>query len=120
MGGCCTRNEYINLDKNTSFKYPTEEPSSLMQISTKPELKLEQNKLQLTDEEIELNKIIQKLENKFKGKVKKFTEIELFNLAIYYRENYIDSDYLIFDMRISSDQKEYYLKKIKHINYTFD
>ena len=120
MGGCCTRNEYLNLDKNTSFKYPTEEPSNIMQISTKPELKLEQNKLQLTDEEIELNKIIQKLENKFKGKVKKFTEIELFNLAIYYRENYIDSDYLIFDMRVSSDQKEYYLKKIKHINYTFD
>lgn len=120
MGGCCTRNEEINFDKNTSFKYPVEETNSIMHLSTKPELKFEQNNLQLNEEDVELSKIIHKLQIIYEDKVKILTEIELFNLAIYYRDNYVNSDYLLFDMRISSEQKEYYLKKIKHINYTFD
>ena len=122
MGGCCTRNEDINFDKKTSFKYPVIEEgnNSIMYLSKKPELKFEQHKLQINEEDVELLKIINKLKNQYKGKVKIITEIELFNLAIYYKDNYINSNYLIFDMRISGEQKEHYLKKIKHINYTFD
>ena len=62
MGGCCTRNEEINFDKNTSFKYPVEETNSIMHLSTKPELKFEQNNLQLNEEDVELSKIIHKLQ----------------------------------------------------------
>ena len=122
MGGCCTRNEDINFDQKTSFKYPVIEEgnNSIMYLSKKPELKFEQHKLQINEEDVELLKIINRLKNQYKGKVKIITEIELFNLAIYYKDNYINSDYLIFDMRVSGEQKEYYLKKIKHINYTFD
>ena len=120
MGGCCQRTENINIDKNNSYNYTPEETNGVMKTITKPELKLEENKLELTEEELQLTKIINRLKYLFSEKVKIFTEIELFNLAIYYKENYINSDYVIFDMRISSEQKEYYLKKIKHINYTFD
>ena len=123
MGGCCNREEDLNYDNNTSFKYTPEETNGIlksMKTTTKPELRLEEKKLELTDEELQLSKIINELQYLYKDKVNIFTEIELFNLAIYYKENYVNSNYLIFDMRISSEQKEYYLKKIKHINYTFD
>ena len=125
MGGCCNREEDLNNDKITSFRYTPEETNGQIKsikTSTKPELKLEEKKLELTDEELQLSKIINELQYLYKDKVNVsvFTEIELFNLAIYYKENSVNSNYLIFDMRISSEQKEFYLKKIKHINYTFD
>ena len=123
MGGCCNRKDDLNYDNNTSFRYTEEETNNIfksLKTSTKPELKLQENKLELTEEELQISKIINKLKYLYDDKINIFTEIELFNLAIYYKENYINSDYLIFDMRISSEQKEYYLKKIKHINYTFD
>ena len=121
MGGCCNRNENLNFEKLNSYKYTPEETKGATNTTNiKPELKLVQNKLELDDEEMQLSKIIKKLEYLYKDKVQIFTEIELFNLAIYFQDNYNNSDYLIFDMRISSEQKEYYLKKIKHINYTFD
>ena len=119
MGGCCAREE-LDIDKRTFLQYPQEETSCFIKPVSKPELKLEINKLIKEDEEIQLSNIINKLKDIYNDKVKIFTEIELFNLAIYFKENYVNSDYLIFDMRISSEQKEYYLKKIKHINYTFD
>ena len=112
MGGCCTRKEDLNNDNITSYKYAPEETNTIMKTKTKPELKFEENKLEYNEEELQLSKIINQLKYLYNGKVKIFTEIELFNLAIYYKENYINSDYLIFDMRISNEQKEYYLKKI--------
>ena len=120
MGGCCTRKEDLNNDNITSYKYAPEETNTIMKTKTKPELKFEENKLEYNEEELQLTKIINQLKYLYNDKVKIFTEIELFNLSIYYKENYVNSDYLIFDMRISNEQKEYYLKKIKHINYTFD
>ena len=120
MGGCCARQQEINFEAKNSIQYSFEEPSRIMKNISKPELKLEENKLEINDEEIELAYIIKTLQNKYKDKVKIITEIELFNLAIYYKENYINSDYLIYDMRSSCEQTEDYLKKIRHINYTFD
>ena len=71
-------------------------------------------------EDLQLTKIINNIKRRYKEKVKTITEIELFNLAIYNKESFINNNYLIFDMRKSSDQKEEYLKRIRHINYTYD
>ena len=120
MGGCCARQQEINFEAKNSIQYSFEEPSRIIKNISKPELKFEENKLEINDEEIELAYIIKTLQSKYEDKVKIITEIELFNLAIYYKENYINSDYLIYDMRSSCEQTEDYLKKIRHINYTFD
>ena len=120
MGGCCARQQEVNFDFKNSVQYSSEETNGIMRKLLKPELKLEENKLEISEEEVQLSKIISSLQYFYGNKVKIFTEIELFNLAIYYKENYINSEYLIFDMRVSSEQKEDYLKKIKHINYTFE
>lgn len=120
MGGCCARQQEINLEAKNSIQYSFEETNRIMKNISKPELKFEENKLEIIEEEIQLSYIIKKLQSKYEDKVKIITEIELFNLAIYYKENYINSDYLIYDMRSSCDQTEDYLKKIRHINYTFD
>ena len=120
MGVCCTRQQEVNFDIKNCIQYSPEEANGIMRSEVKPELKLEENKLEIGEEEIQLTKIINRLQYFHKNKVQIFTEIELFNLAIYYKDNYINSEYLIFDMRISSEQKEDYLKKIKHINYTYE
>ena len=120
MGSCCT----INHEKNTEFKnnieYNETETNNIIANLTKSELRLDQTYYEITEEDIELGKIINKLKYLYKEKIKVFTEIELINLAIYSKDNNAKNNFLIFDMRISLEQKENYLKKIKHINYTFD
>ena len=119
MGSCCTINYEKNLEvKNNFEQFETENNNAITNL-TKSELKFEPIQYEISDEDIELGKIINKLKYLYKEKIKVFTEIELINLAIYSKEN-SDNDYLIFDMRLSLEQKENYLKKIKHINYTFD
>ena len=120
MGGCCAKQQEDNLDSKISIQYSVEETNGIMKTMVKPELKFEDNKLEMKEEEVQLAKIFNKLQYLYKNKVKIFTEIELFNLAILYRDNYMNSDYLVFDMRMSCEQKEDYLKKIRHINYTFE
>ena len=119
MGSCCTINYEKNLEvKNNFEQFETENNNAITNL-TKSELKFEPIQYEISDEDIELGKIINKLKYLYKDKIKVFTEIELINLAIYSKEKN-DNNYLIFDMRISLEQKENYLKKIKHINYTFD
>ena len=55
----------------------------------------------------------------YEGKTKKISQIELYNLTIYFKDNYTKSEYLLYDMRRSSEQKEDYIKKMNHINYTY-
>ena len=119
MVGCCSR-ENLNNDNKSFVQYQPEETNYYKKSLTKPELKYEYSKLIQDEEDINLSIIINKLKTTYNDKVKVITEMELFNLAIYFNDNYVKSDYLIFDMRISCEQKEYYLKKIKHINYTFE
>ena len=119
MGSCCTTNYEKNLEVKNNFEHIETETNNIIANLTKSELKFEQINYEISDEDIELGKIINKLKYLYKEKIKVFTEIELINLAIYSKEN-SDNDYLIFDMRLSLEQKENYLKKIKHINYTFD
>ena len=119
MGSCCTINYEKNLEVKNNFEQAETENNNAITNLTKSELKFEPIQYEISDEDIELNKIINKLIYLYKDKIKVYTEIELINLAIYSKENN-DNNYLIFDMRISLEQKENYLKKIKHINYTFD
>ena len=119
MGSCCTIHYEKNLEVKNNFEQIETENTNAITNLTKSELKLEPIQYEISNEDIELSKIINKLKYLYKDKIKVFTEIELINLAIYSKKN-IDNNYLIFDMRISLEQKENYLKKIKHINYTFD
>ena len=116
---CCSFNsEKINEIKNTIDRTETENYYKNIISTTRSELKLEETFYEITEEDIQLNKIINQLKFLYNYKIKVFTEIELINLAIYFKDN-SDNNYLIFDMRISSEQSQNYLKKIKHINYTF-
>ena len=122
MGGCCARQQDMNFDKMNSFQYSVDDIIRVNQDS-KPELFLEVSNINNTktkEEDIELLKIIVNMKNTFKGKVNTISIIELFNLAIYNKESYKNNDYIIFDMRRSNEQKEELLKRIKHINYTYD
>ena len=122
MGGCCARQQDMNFDKMNSFQYSVDDIIRVNQDS-KPELFLEVSNIDNTktkEEDIELLKIIVNMKNTFKGKVNTISIIELFNLAIYNKESYKNNDYIIFDMRRSNEQKEEFLKRIKHINYTYD
>ena len=121
MGSCCTINHESNFEFKNNYESSDTEPNTNRITSlAKSELKLEQILYEISEEDIELSKIINKLKYLYKEKIKVFTEIELINLAIYSRDDNENNNFLIFDMRISSEQKENYLKKIKHINYTFD
>ena len=119
MGGCCARQQEVFFDKTNCFQYSTDEVIKI-NSTVKPELKIERKKTNSNEEEIQLSRIISELKKMFKDRVATITEIELFNLAIYNKESFINNDYLIFDMRKSSEQKEEYLKRIKHINYTYE
>ena len=119
MGGCCAREQEVYFDKKNCYQYSKDEIIKINPL-IKPELKFERKKANIKTEEIQLSKIINELKKIFKDKVTTITEIELFNLAIYNKESFINSDYLIFDMRKSCEQKEEYLKRIKHINYTYE
>ena len=119
MGGCCARQQELYFDKNNCFQYSSEEVIKI-NPAVKPKLILEREKSTLKDEEIQLSKIICALKKIFNEKVATITEVELLNIAIFNKESFINNDYLIFDMRKSSEQKEEYLKRIKHINYTFE
>jgi len=119
MGGCCARQQEVYFDKKNCFQYSTDEIIKIKSV-IKPELNSDKKKGNIKVEDLQLAKIIINIKNKYKEKIKTITEIELFNLAIYNKESFINNDYLIFDMRKSSDQKEEYLKRIKHINYTYE
>ena len=118
MGGCCARQQEVFFDKTNCFQYSTDEVIKI-NSAVKPELKIDR-KTNSNEEEAQLSRIISELKKMFKDRVATITEIELFNLAIYNKESFINNDYLIFDMRKSSEQKEEYLKRIKHINYTYE
>ena len=119
MGGCCARQQEVYFDKKNCFQYSTDEIIKIKSV-IKPELNSDKKKGNIKVEDLQLAKIIINIKSKYKEKIKTITEIELFNLAIYNKESFINNDYLIFDMRKSSDQKEEYLKRIKHINYTYE
>ena len=121
MGACCTREQTQANELLNSVHYTTEEIINTgVDILSKPELKYEEIKLIKTPQEMQLDLIINGIQNQYEGKTKKISQIELYNLTIYFKDNYTKSEYLLFDMRRSSEQKEDYIKKINHINYTYN
>lgn len=120
MGACCTREQTQANELLNSVHYTEEEIINTgLDILSKPELKYEEIKLIKTPLEKQLDLIINDIQNLYEGKTKKISQIELYNLAIYFKDNYTKSEYLLFDMRRSSEQKEDYIKKMNHINYTY-
>ena len=119
MGGCCARQQDITFDKMNSFQYSVDDIIRV-NADSKPELTFEGNIISNKEEDIQLAKIIINMKNIFKEKVNTITLVELFNLAIYNKESFRNEEYIIFDMRRSSEQKEEFLKRIKHINYTYE
>ena len=120
MGGCCTREQSQANEILNSVNYSNEEIiNSGKDYLSKPELKYEIIKLVKTTEEIQLDIIINTIQNSFKDKIKKISQIELYNLVILFKDNYTESQYLLYDTRRSAEQKEDFLKKMNHINYTY-
>ena len=122
MGVCCTKeqtqiNELINSFPNSNDDIIQDTKLDSLSIN---ELRLETVKSIKTSEEKELDLIIHNIQSIFEEKAKKISQIELYNLAIYYKDNYTQSNYYIYDTRKSIEQKEDYLKKMNHINYTYN
>ena len=122
MGLCCTKeqtqiNELINSFPNSNDDNIEDTKLDSLSIN---ELRLETVKSIKTSEEKELDLIIHNIQSIFEEKTKKISQIELYNLAIYYKDNYTQSNYYIYDTRKSIEQKEDYLKKMNHINYTYN
>ena len=122
MGLCCTKeqtqiNELINSFPNSNDDIIQETKLDSLSVS---ELRLETVKSIKSSEEKELDLIIHNIQSIFEEKTKKISQIELYNLAIYYKDNYTQSNYFIYDTRKSIEQKEDYLKKMNHINYTYN
>jgi len=122
MGVCCTKEQAQMNELINSFNYSNEEIISNSKIDSilVSELRLETVKTTKTQEEKELELIIFNIQSLFEEKTKKISQIELYNLAIYYKDNYTQSNYLLFDTRKTIEQKEDYLKKMNHINYTYN
>ena len=108
MGGCCARQQDMNFDKINSFQYSVDD---IIRVNpdSKPELTYEGNNVSTREEDIQLAKIIINMKNVFKEKVGTISLIELFNLAIYNKESFRNNEYIIYDMRRSSEQKEDFL-----------
>ena len=120
MGGCCTREQSQANEILNSVNYSNEEIINAgIDSLSKPELKYEIIKLVKSEEEIQLDLIINTIQNSFEEKTKKISQIELYNLVIYFKDNYTESEYLLYDTRRSIEQKEDFLKKMNHINYTY-
>ena len=121
MGGCCAREQAQAFEILNSVNYSNEEIiNNGIDSLAKPELKYDIIKLVKTPEETQLDIIINQIQNTFKEKAKKISQIELYNLTIYFKDNYTESDYLLYDSRRSIEQKEDFIKKMKHINYTYN
>ena len=123
MGVCCTNEQTKMNELINTFNYSNEEDiinNTKFDSILASELRLETIKATKTPEEKELELIIFNIQSLFEEKTKKISQIELYNLAIYYKDNYTQSNYLLYDTRKSIDQKEDYLKKMNHINYTYN
>ena len=120
MGGCCSREQTQENELLNIINYTAEDIINIGRDSgEKPELKYETIKLVKTPEEIQLDLIIDNIQKLFRDKTKKISKIELYNLAIYFKDNHTESEYLLYDTRRSAEQKEDFLKKMNHINYTY-
>ena len=117
MGICCTRNETTNEEILNSFN--RNEPD--FSDSTRgPELSFESKRFDNNKLNTQLKILISNMSQVLLSNVKKITFIELWNIALLYKDNHTSSVYLLYDMRDYHSRKENFLKKMRHINYSYD
>ena len=117
MGICCTRNETTNEEILNSFN--KNEPD--FSDSTRgPELSFESKRFDNNKLNTQLKILISNMSQVLLSNVKKITFIELWNIALLYKDNHTSSVYLLYDMRDYHSRKENFLKKMRHINYSYD
>ena len=117
MGICCTRNETTNEEILNSFN--RNEPD--FSDSTRgPELSCESKRFDNNKLNTQLKILISNMSQVLLSNVKKITFIELWNIALLYKDNHTSSVYLLYDMRDYHSRKENFLKKMRHINYSYD
>ena len=117
MGICCTRNETTNEEILNSFN--RNEPD--FSDSTRgPELSFESKRFDNNKLNTQLKILISNMSQVLLSNVKKITFIELWNIALLYKDNHTSSVYLLYDMRDYHSRKQNFLKKMRHINYSYD
>ena len=119
MGICCTRNETTNDEILNSNSFNRNEPD-FSDSARGPELSFESKRYDNNKLNTQLNILISNMSQVLLSNVKKITFIELWNISLLYKDNHTASVYLVYDMRDYQSRKENFLKKMRHINYSFD
>ena len=117
MGICCTRNETTNEEILNSFN---RNESDFSDSTRGPELSFESKRFDNNKLNTQLKILISNMSQVLLSNVKKITFIELWNIALLYKDNHTSSVYLLYDMRDYHSRKENFLKKMRHINYSYD
>ena len=117
MGICCTRNETTNEEILNSFN---RNESDFSDSTRGPELLFESKRFDNNKLNTQLKILISNMSQVLLSNVKKITFIELWNIALLYKDNHTSSVYLLYDMRDYHSRKENFLKKMRHINYSYD
>ena len=123
MGICCTgklsKSEYRNDDIRVHYR------------NSQNNINKSEPKLTTDTEKTNLNTLINSLITEYlqinlKFKLSKINLDQLYNITLQYKNDFTSCEYIISDLRIPpsvnepSLQKENFLKKFKHINYTID
>ena len=116
MGVCCARTESINEEVLNSF-HKSDNDLDILKV---PELLYESKKYEKKMLNSSINDLISNLTQAFGNITKKITFIELFNISLKFQDNYTNSNYLVYDLREHEDQTDNFVKKMKHINYSYD
>ena len=116
MGVCCARTESINEEVLNSF-HKSDNDLDILKV---PELLYESKKYEKKMLNSSINDLISNLTQAFGNITKKRTFIELFNRSLKFQDNYTNSNYLVYDLREHEDQTDNFVKKMKHINYSYD
>lgn len=112
MGMCCSRRDVTDNDL-THSKYE----SAIFDTTREPFLYYESQ----TEQDSNLSNVISAISAKISYKtIKKYTFIDLWNITLFYKENHTVSPYIIWDLREPLLQKENFIKKMKHINYSLN
>ena len=123
MGICCTgklsKSEYRNDDIRVHYR------------NSQNNILKAEPKLTTDTEKTNLNTLINSLITEYlqinlKFKLSKINLDQLYNITLQYKNDFTSCEYIISDLRVPSSanepslQKENFLKKFKHINYTID
>ena len=119
MGACCTRQNILK-DEILEFYTNTNEEDNSPDLYKNYNLNNTSKLFDNNNYNKYLNTIIVKIKEKYSfNEIKKITFFEIYNITIYYKDNYLNSNYLIYDLRNYEERKENFIKKMKQINYSY-